>query len=238
MKPKTHLKFITLVFLVGFSLKTFSISKTKTIMNTKTEHIGLLVIMKAKAGKAEAVKNFLLGGLPLVNDEAETVSWFAFQIDENTYGIYDTFAVESGRTAHLKGEVAKALLANASELLENFNAETDIKAINVVAANHKFGVQNKGLLVIMNAKKGMEENLEAFLNVGKTLVNEEPNTLSWYAIKINTSTYAIFDTFTTDAGRDAHLTGAVASALMQNAPVLLDGFDVSAIQKIDLIASK
>ena len=239
MKTKVPLKLTLLVFLLGFTIQTFSKTKNTNIMqNTKKETIGLLVIMKAKSGKEQDVKNFLLGGLALVNQEPQTVSWFAFQIDSKTFGIYDTFEVEEGRQAHLTGEVAKALLANAGDLLENFNPSTDIQAIDVLTSNHKSGLQNKGLLVIMKSKEGKTSDVEKFLNVGKQLVSDESKTLSWYAIKIDATTYAIFDTFADDSGRDAHLTGKVAAALMENAPVLLEGFEVSAIQKIDIIASK
>ncbi|UZO79612.1 hypothetical protein NBT05_11675 [Aquimarina sp. ERC-38] len=208
------------------------------MQNTKKETIGLLVIMKAESGKEQDLKNFLLGGLDLVNQEPLTMSWFAFQIDNNTFGIYDTFEVEEGRKAHLTGEVAKALLANAADLLENFNPDTDIQQVDVLASNHKNGLQNKGLLVTMKANKAKTTDLENFLNAGKQLVTDEAGTLSWYAIKIDATTYAIFDTFTDDPGRDAHLTGKVAEALMENAPVLLEDFKASAIQKIDILASK
>lgn len=239
MKTKVPLKLAFLVFLLGFTIQTFSKSKNTNIMNsTKKETIGLLVIMKAKTGKEQDVKNFLLGGLALVNQEPQTVSWFAFQIDNNTFGIYDTFEVEEGRQAHLTGEVAKALLANAGDLLENFDPSTDIQAVDVLGSNHKSGLQNKGLLVIMKSKEAKTTDVENFLNVGKQLVGDEPKTLSWCAIKIDATTYAIFDTFADDSGRDTHLTGKVAAALMENAPVLLDGFEASAIQKIDIIASK
>lgn len=239
MKKKVPLKLTFLVFLLGFTIQTFSKSKNTNIMNsTKKETIGLLVIMKAKPGKEQDVKKFLLGGLALVNQEPQTVSWFAFQIDNNTFGIYDTFEVEEGRQAHLTGEVAKALLANAGDLLENFDPSTDIQAIDVLASSHKSGLQNKGLLVTMKSKEAKTKDVENFLNVGKQLVGDESKTLSWYAIKMDATTYAIFDTFADDSGRDAHLTGKVAAALMENAPVLLDGFEASAIQKIDIIASK
>ncbi len=239
MKTKIPLKLILLVFLLGFTIQTFSKSKnTKIMYSAKKETIGLLVIMKAKSGKEQDVKNFLLGGLALVNQEPQTVSWFAFQIDNNTFGIYDTFEVEEGREAHLTGEVAKALLANAGDLLENFDPSTDIQAIDVLGSNHKTGLQNKGLLVIMKSKDAKTTDVENFLTVGKQLVDDEIKTLSWYAIKIDSTTYAIFDTFAGDSGRDAHLTGKVAAALMENAPVLLDGFEASAIQKIDILASK
>ncbi|WP_347175561.1 putative quinol monooxygenase [Polaribacter uvawellassae] len=239
MKTTVPLKLTLLVFFLGFTVQTFSKTKNTNIMNiTKNETIGLLVIMKAKPGKEQDVKNFLLGGLALVNQEPQTVSWFAFQIDNNTFGIYDTFEVEEGRQAHLTGEVAKALLANAGDLLENFDPSTDIQAIDVLASNHKSGLQNKGLLVIMKSKEAKTKDVENFLNVGKQLVGDESKTLSWYALKIDATTYAIFDTFADDSGRDAHLTGKVAAALMENAPVLLEGFEASAIQKIDILTFK
>jgi len=239
MKTKIPLKLMFLVLFLGFSIQTFSNSKNTNIMkDVKKETIGLLVIMKAKPGKEQAVKHFLQGGLQLVNREPQTVAWFAFQIDKNTFGIYDTFEVEAGRQAHLKGEVAKALLANADDLLENFDANTSIQTVDVIASNHKLGIQNKGLLVIMKAKKGKSQDVENFLNAGKELVSNEAKTLSWYAIKIDEFRYAIFDTFTEDAGRNAHLSGKVAAALMENAPVILESFEGSAIQTIDILASK
>ncbi|AUP81238.1 putative quinol monooxygenase [Flavivirga eckloniae] len=239
MKTRPPFKLVILVLLLGFSIQLFSKTKNSIIMtHTQNETIGLLVTMKAKAGKAKAVKDFLLSGLPLVLQEPETVSWFAFQIDENTFGIYDTFEIEAGRQAHLKGEVAKALLANADSLLESFDVNVGIKPVNVIASNHKPGVQNKGLLVIMNAKAGNSEAVEHFLKAWQQLIDDEPKTLSWYAFKLDDTTYAIFDTFAEDSDRDAHLKGKVAAALMENAPVILKDFEATAIQKIDILASK
>ncbi|BFP39461.1 hypothetical protein FGF1_03060 [Flavobacteriaceae bacterium GF1] len=206
--------------------------------NTQKETLGLLVTMKAKPGKEQEVKDFLLGGRTLVDQEPQTVSWFAFQIDERTFGIYDTFEVEEGRQAHLTGPVAKALLANADDLLERFDAKKDIRPIHVVASNHKQGIHNKGLLVIMKAKVGKSKAVETFLDSGRQLVADEPGTLSWYALKLDDSTYAIFDTFAANTGRDAHLKGKIAQSLMEKASVNLENFKTSDIQKIDILAVK
>lgn len=208
------------------------------MQNSANETIGLLVSMKAKPGKEQAVMNFLQGGLPIVAQEPGTESWYAFQIDESTFGIFDTFQSEIGRQAHLKGEVAKALLANASDLLESFDVNVDIQPVDLIASRLTKGSENKGLLVIMKAKEGKSSDVESFLNAGKVLVNNEPKTVSWYAIKIDNSTYAIFDTFADNTARDIHLNGEVAAALMQNAPVILEGFEAQAIQMIEILASK
>lgn len=206
--------------------------------NDTKEKIGLLVTMKAKPGKAEAVRDFLLGGLSLVNQEPGTKSWYAFQIDESTFGIFDTFDKEEGRQAHLSGEVAKALLANADDLLVDFNVNISIQPADLIAVKLSKGDENKGLLVILKAKEGKASEVERFLLAGKKLVNDEPKTMSWYAIRLNNDTYAIFDTFAENDGRDAHLNGKVAAALTENAPEILEGFNAEAIQKIDILASK
>ncbi len=239
MKIKNLIKLSSLILILGISNQSCSQSKkSNTMTSTKNEKIGLIVTMTAKPGKEQDVKDFLLGGLSLVNEEPETTSWFAFQIDESTFGIYDTFEAEEGRQAHLTGEVAKALLASAGDLLQDFDAGRVIKNVDLLASNHKTGNQNNGLLVIMKAKSGKTEAVEHFLQAGKAMVGNEPATLSWYAFKINANTYAIFDTFSDDSGRDAHLQGKVAAALMENAPVILEGFEASAIQKIDVLALK
>jgi quinol monooxygenase YgiN len=94
----------------------------------------------------------------------------------------------------------------------------------------------KALLVRLEAKPGKEKELEEFLNGGLQLAQAEPDTISWYAIKINDSTFGIFDTFDADAGRDAHLSGPIAKALMEKAPDLLASNPV--IEKVDVLAAK
>jgi quinol monooxygenase YgiN len=79
--------------------------------------LSLLVILEAKPGKEEEVSAFLQSALPLAAQENQTLSWFAFRIGQSKFGIFDTFADESGRNAHINGEIAKALFAKASELL-------------------------------------------------------------------------------------------------------------------------
>jgi quinol monooxygenase YgiN len=94
----------------------------------------------------------------------------------------------------------------------------------------------KALYVRLEAKPGKEADVEAFLNSGLGLVNEEPLTVNWYALKFNDSTFGIFDTFEGDEGRDAHLNGKVAEALMANASELLAA--PPTIEKVDLLAVK
>jgi quinol monooxygenase YgiN len=94
----------------------------------------------------------------------------------------------------------------------------------------------KGLWVPLHAKPGKEAAVESFLKSGLALVQQEPATTAWFALKLGPSMYGIFDVFPDDAGRDAHLTGAVAKALMANAPELLA--EPPQIQKLEVLASK
>ena len=79
--------------------------------------VGLLVRLEAKPDNADDVATFLAGALDLVREEAGTVSWFAIRIGPTTFGIFDTFRDESGRQAHLAGQVAAALMEHAPTLL-------------------------------------------------------------------------------------------------------------------------
>lgn len=92
------------------------------------------------------------------------------------------------------------------------------------------------LLVRLEAKPGKEAEVENFLKNGLALVEQEPATKTWCALKISSGTYGIFDTFEDEAGRQAHLSGKVAEALMANAADLFSVAPV--IEKVDLIAVK
>jgi len=73
------------------------------------------------------------------------------------------------------------------------------------------------LYVSLKAKSGKEQALADFLRSALPLVNDEPGTRTWYAIQEGPASFAIFDTFDDEAGRNAHLSGKVAAALMERA---------------------
>ena len=73
--------------------------------------------LKAKPGKEAEVEAFLRQGAEMARQETGTVTWYAIREDDGQYGIFDTFNDEAGREAHLNGEIAKALMAKADELL-------------------------------------------------------------------------------------------------------------------------
>ena len=95
------------------------------------DKVAIWVTLKAKPGKEKEVAEFLKSAVPLVLAEPETNAWFALQLGPSTFGIFDTFAGESGRNAHLSGKVAAALMQKAPELLAE---PPTIEKIDVLAS--------------------------------------------------------------------------------------------------------
>jgi len=93
--------------------------------------VGLLVTLEALPGKESDVEEFLKAGRSLVEDEPDTVAWFAVKLGPATFAIVDFFPDDAGRTAHLQGKVGQALGARADEL---FAKAPDIAQLDVVAS--------------------------------------------------------------------------------------------------------
>jgi len=92
---------------------------------------GLLAILEAKPGKGDDLAAFLEQGRELAVAEEGTVTWYAFRLSDTTYGIFDTFADEDGRQAHLNGQIPTALGQVADDLLAQAPdiRQTDILAV-------------------------------------------------------------------------------------------------------------
>jgi quinol monooxygenase YgiN len=91
---------------------------------------GLLALLEAQPGKEAELAGFLVQGRELALAEAETVTWYAFRIDEHRFGIFDTFESDAGRQAHLSGRIAAAL----GEVAETLLAKApDIQPVDVLA---------------------------------------------------------------------------------------------------------
>jgi quinol monooxygenase YgiN len=92
------------------------------------------------------------------------------------------------------------------------------------------------LYVPLEAKSGKEEQAAEFLRSALLLVEEEPGTATWYAVRFDHNTFAIFDAFPDEVARDAHLAGKVAVALIQRAPDLF--VDPPEIHRLEILAYK
>jgi len=183
---------------------------------------GLLVRLEVKPGIDDQVENFLISALPLVRQEPATTAWFAIRFGRSEYGIFDVFADDAGRDAHLSGAVAKALMANAETLLTE---PPRIQKVDVLADKLPETAlaqpNKKGLLLTLEAKEGHEQQVENFLRDARPLVMEEPETTAWFAIRTEDNKYGIFDVFPDHGGRFKHLTGHVPRELAKHALSLL-----------------
>jgi quinol monooxygenase YgiN len=97
-------------------------------------------------------------------------------------------------------------------------------------------MSKKAIYAELEARRGKEAEVEAFLKSALPLVNAEPGTETWFAIKLDNGKYGIFDTFEDETGRNAHLNGKVAAALMAKASELFA--QTPAIHKLDVLAEK
>ena len=93
--------------------------------------LGLLATLEAKPGKEQDLAEFLVAGRALAVAEAGTVVWYAFRIDERTFGIFDAFESEDARQAHVGGEIPRALGEQGAELLA---ADPVIRPVDVLAS--------------------------------------------------------------------------------------------------------
>jgi quinol monooxygenase YgiN len=92
------------------------------------------------------------------------------------------------------------------------------------------------LFVRLEAKPGKEDEVASFLKSGLSLVQQEPATIVWFGIRLGPSTFGIFDAFPDEAGRQAHLNGKVAAALMAKAGELFS--QPPSIEKVEVLAAK
>ncbi|MBV8514020.1 MAG: antibiotic biosynthesis monooxygenase [Acidobacteria bacterium] len=100
------------------------------------EKLAIWVHLEAKPGKEKEVEEFLKFAQPLAERESGTVAWYAVKIGPSQFGIFDTFADESGRNAHINGEIAKALFAKAKDL---FAKDPQIHKSEILASKGSSG---------------------------------------------------------------------------------------------------
>ena len=91
---------------------------------------GLLALLEAKPDKGADLEAFLVSGREIAAREQGTVAWYAFKINDTTFGVFDTFETVEARQAHLDGDIPKALAAVGPELLAT---DPDIRPIDIVA---------------------------------------------------------------------------------------------------------
>jgi quinol monooxygenase YgiN len=198
---------------------------------------GLLVRLEAKPGKDAEVEEFLRSAVPLVQQEAATTAWFAIRFGRSEYGIFDVFPDDAGREVHLNGPIAKALMEKADAL---FAVPPRIQKLDILANKLPETTPTepvtKGLLLTFQAKSGHGQDVEQFLRDARPMVQDEPKTTAWFALRLEDGTYGIFDVFPDNGGRFAHLTGQVPRELGKHALTLLGS--VPDMEMLNLLAEK
>ncbi|MEM9941495.1 MAG: antibiotic biosynthesis monooxygenase [Planctomycetota bacterium] len=109
----------------------FLIVKTKIGKEKRKSNIGFLVTLKAKQGKEKEAAEFVASAVTLAKQEVNTLRWYAFQIDESTLGVFDTFENEDGRQEHLHGKIAAALFSDKAK--ELFEGEPSIQKTKILS---------------------------------------------------------------------------------------------------------
>lgn len=94
----------------------------------------------------------------------------------------------------------------------------------------------QAIWVMLKAKPGKESEIESFLAQGAQMAGSEAGTVTWYGVKMGPGVYGVFDTFNDEAGRDAHLSGDIAKALMAKAPDLFT--NEPRIEQMEILAAK
>jgi quinol monooxygenase YgiN len=115
----------------GVQGKAQSVGNNSAQEDNSMEAIGLLVSLEARRGKEADAEAFLKSAQPLALNESGTLKWYAIKLGPGKFGIFDTFANEGGRNAHLTGEIAKALGARANEL---FATPPQIEKVEILAS--------------------------------------------------------------------------------------------------------
>jgi hypothetical protein len=180
----------------------------------------------------------LKSALPLVEEEIGTRSWFAVRFGRGEYGIFDVFPDDAGRQAHLSGPVAKALQERSDEL---FSEPPHIQALDALA--HKLPgsaapamTVTRAILLTFPAKSGKDADVAEFLRSARSIVEDEPDTIAWFAIHLDDGSYGIFDVFPDAGGRFRHLIGGVPRELVKHGFDLLGGFPDPSM--LDVLAYK
>ncbi|HEY4220447.1 MAG TPA: antibiotic biosynthesis monooxygenase [Myxococcota bacterium] len=106
-------------------------NNTSDTSTANRKRLGILALLEAKPGKERALADLLQGARALAIAEGQTTTWYAVQAGPASFAIFDTFADDAGRDAHLNGQIASALLSRADELLSK---APDIKKVDVLAA--------------------------------------------------------------------------------------------------------
>ena len=192
-----------------------------------------LIRSEVKPGKEAMVEHSLQENLSRVKRESETIAWFALRIDSSTFGTFAVFSDEQGRLAHFSDETrARMEKANAFLAQPRIMEKVDILAAKLPQEENTVTV---GLLTRYEAKPGKEEVVEHSIKAALSAIQQEPGTIAWFAFRLGSSTFGVFDAFPGEEGRQVHLSAGTAR-LREKTSDLVEASLV--IEKVDVLAAK
>lgn len=197
----------------------------------RTVHEATFIPFLALKGKEGAVADLLSKAAGMVRmTEPDTLQWLALKQEADRFAIADFFSDSKGRDLHFAGQVAAALKDASGTTLEggwDKGVVANVENAKVMASVVRSGDPRPARLAVrieMQAKPGKEEGLAQLLIGAAALVEAgEPDTLLWYAIRLGTSRFAIFDVFPGNEAMAMHFSGKVAAALKGKAQELVEG---------------
>ena len=171
--------------------------------------------------------------------EPETKIWAALKENDKTYGIFDVFLDESGRTKHFAGQVAASLKENSNKLIVDgweTGIKKNIKNYDILSykSSQEVGKSTQASYIIFTGTSDKERALDSVLESALQIVNtKESETLFWAALKLGDNVYAIFSTFPNVSSRKAHFEGEVVSMLHDKADeLIMDGWTEGVLPNI------
>jgi hypothetical protein len=200
----------------------------------------LLARLDAAPGREAALEEFLGSALAQAQSEDGTEAWFALKLGRGEYAIFDAFPDDLARDRHLGGTLTAALAQRTAGLLSMppLIQRADILADKLPAMRTRV---SKALLLTFRAKLGHEQEVAEFLRGARSLVEAEPKTTAWFAIRFESwagghEEFGIFDVFPDSGARFSHLTGHVPRELARHSLSLLGS--VPEIGLVNVLAAK
>jgi quinol monooxygenase YgiN len=181
---------------------------------------GLLVELEAARDQVASVERFLEEALPLVRTEPETAAWFALRFRRYHYGILDAFPNEAARERHLHGPVAQALgersaLFARAPVIHKVEILGDKLPTTALAERDQ-----KALLFRVRPRRGREEDLADFMRATRSIVDAEPDTTAWFALRFENGDLGFFDAFPDSSARRKHMLGKAPRGLLKRIALL------------------
>ena len=177
---------------------------------------GLFVELEAARDQEASVEHVLDEVLPIVQAEPGQTAWFALQFRGRRYGILGVFADEVARERQLQGPVTEALREHSSQFARPpvFHAVEILgDKLPTTAALER---DRKALLLQVTPRRGREDELADFMRGTRSIVDTEPDTTAWFALRFQNGDLGFFDAFPTSRARRKHLLGKAPRELVKN----------------------